>query len=41
MIWVSEEWDEGEWNVEDDNLDVIVTFSDCSEWIASFSPTIR
>ncbi len=36
-IWIAaEEWAEGEWNVEDDNLDVIVTFSDRSKWIASF-----
>lgn len=36
-IWIeAEEWSEGEWNVEDDNLDVIVTFSDRSKWIATF-----
>lgn len=28
-IWIeAEEWAEGEWSIEDDNLDVIVTFSD-------------
>ena len=36
-IWIeAEEWAEGEWNVEDANLEVIVTFSDLSKWIASF-----
>ncbi|MFC0273766.1 hypothetical protein ACFFIX_20475 [Metabacillus herbersteinensis] len=36
-IWIeTEEWAEGEWDVEDDNLDVIVTFSDRSKWITSF-----
>lgn len=36
-IWIeAEEWAEGEWNIVDDNLDVIVTFSDRSKWIASF-----
>lgn len=36
-IWISaEEWAEGEWNIEDVNLDVILTFSDRSKWIASF-----
>jgi len=36
-IWIeAEEWAEGEWNIEDDNTDVIVTFSDRSQWIASF-----
>lgn len=36
-IWIeAEEWAEGEWNIEDGNLDVIVTFSDRSKWIASF-----
>lgn len=36
-IWIeAEEWAEGEWNAEDANLDVIVTFSDRSKWIASF-----
>lgn len=36
-IWIeAEEWAEGEWNIEDDNTDVIVTFSDRSKWIASF-----
>ena len=36
-IWIEvEEWTEGEWNIEDDNTDVIVTFSDRSKWIASF-----
>lgn len=36
-IWIeAEEWAEGEWNVEDSNIDVIVTFSDRSKWIASF-----
>jgi hypothetical protein len=36
-IWIeAEEWAEGEWNIEDVNLDVIVTLSDRSKWIASF-----
>jgi hypothetical protein len=36
-IWIeAEEWAEGEWNIEDVNLDVIVTFSDRSKWIANF-----
>nr|WP_310179225.1 hypothetical protein [Neobacillus niacini] len=36
-IWIeAEEWAEGEWNIEDDNTDVIVTFSNRSKWIASF-----
>ena len=36
-IWIEgEEWAEGEWNIEDDKTDVIVTFSDRSQWIASF-----
>lgn len=36
-IWIeAEEWTEGEWSIEDDNTDVIVTFSDRSKWIASF-----
>ncbi len=36
-IWIeAEEWAEGEWNIEDTNLDVIVTFSDRSKYIASF-----
>lgn len=37
QIWINaEEWAEGEWNIEDVNLDVTVTFSDRSKWIASF-----
>ncbi|WP_308162622.1 hypothetical protein [Bacillus sp. ISL-7] len=36
-IWIeAEEWAEGEWNIEDDNLDVKVTSSDRTVWIASF-----
>lgn len=36
-IWIeAEEWAEGEWNFEDDNTDVKVTFSDRSVWIATF-----
>ena len=36
-IWIeAEHWAEGEWNIYDDNLDVIVTFPDRSRWIASF-----
>ncbi|OIK17212.1 hypothetical protein BIV60_00550 [Bacillus sp. MUM 116] len=36
-IWIeAEEWADGEWNIEDDNTDVIVTFSNRSKWIASF-----
>jgi len=36
-IWIeAEEWSEGQWDVEDTNLDVIVTFSDRSKYLASF-----
>jgi hypothetical protein len=36
-IWIeAEHWAEGEWDIYDDNLDVIVTFTDRSRWIASF-----
>lgn len=36
-IWIeAEEWADGEWDIEDTNLDVIVTFSDRSKYIASF-----
>ncbi|WP_239617921.1 hypothetical protein [Cohnella mopanensis] len=36
-IWIeAEEWAEGQWNINDDNTDVIVTFEDGSRWIASF-----
>nr|WP_241675056.1 hypothetical protein [Paenibacillus luteus] len=32
----AEEWAEGQWDINDDNTDVIVTFEDRSRWIASF-----
>ncbi|MFC5530332.1 hypothetical protein [Cohnella yongneupensis] len=36
-IWIeAEHWAEGEWNIHDDNTDVIVTFEDGTRWIASF-----
>lgn len=35
--WIeAEQWSEGEWNIYNDNTDVIVTFEDGSRWIASF-----
>lgn len=36
-IWIEAEvWAEGQWDVEDVNTDVIVTFSNRMKWIASF-----
>ncbi|WP_169083268.1 hypothetical protein [Paenibacillus sp. PL91] len=36
-IWIeAEEWAEGEWDIHDDNTDIIVTFEDGSRWVASF-----
>ncbi|EFQ5576696.1 hypothetical protein HZU95_000761 [Listeria monocytogenes] len=36
-IWIeAEAWDEDNWDMEDSNLDVIVTFSNRSKWIATF-----
>lgn len=36
-IWIeAEQWAEGEWDIHDDKTDVIVTFEDCSKWVASF-----
>lgn len=36
-IWIeAEEWAEGQWDIYNDNTDVIVTFEDDSQWIASF-----
>ncbi len=35
--WIeAEQWNQDEWNFEDGNTDVIVTFSDRSKWIATF-----
>lgn len=37
QIWIeAEEWAEGEWNIDDDNSDVIVTFENGERWIATF-----
>ena len=36
-IWIeAERWDAGEWNPDDDNSDVIVTFENGEKWVASF-----
>ncbi len=36
-VWIeAEEWAEGEWNILNDNTDVIVEFTDGSCWVASF-----
>jgi hypothetical protein len=36
-LWIeAEEWVPGEWTPDDDNTDVIVTFSDASRWVATF-----
>ncbi|MEK7857336.1 MAG: hypothetical protein AAB288_14695 [Acidobacteriota bacterium] len=36
-IWIeAEQWAEGEWNLEDDNSDVIVTIENGEKWVASF-----
>ena len=37
QIWIeAEEWALGEWNAADDATDVMVTFADGSEWVATF-----
>ncbi|SHJ97527.1 hypothetical protein SAMN02745163_02968 [Clostridium cavendishii DSM 21758] len=36
-VWIeAEEWVEGEWNVHNDNTDVIVEFDIWDRWVASF-----
>ncbi|MFJ7666563.1 hypothetical protein ACIQXI_05610 [Lysinibacillus sp. NPDC097195] len=36
-IWIeAENWSEGEWDIENTNLDVIVTFPNRSKYLASF-----
>ena len=36
-IWIeAEEWAEAEWNPENDNSDVVVTFENGDEWVATF-----
>ncbi len=36
-IWIeAEQWAEGEWDLEDDNSDVIVTIENGEKWVASF-----
>ena len=36
-IWIeAEEWAVGEWDINNDNTDVIVEFEDGSRWVASF-----
>ncbi|MEQ1764458.1 MAG: hypothetical protein ABL984_15115 [Pyrinomonadaceae bacterium] len=36
-IWLeAEQWADGEWNLNDDNSDVIVIFENGEKWIASF-----
>lgn len=36
-IWLeAEQWADGEWDRDDDNSDVIVTFENGEKWIASF-----
>ncbi|OME92383.1 hypothetical protein BK127_42030 [Paenibacillus sp. FSL H7-0331] len=36
-MWIeAENWADGEWDIYDDNTDVIVTFEDGSRWVASF-----
>ena len=37
QIWIeAEEWADGEWNIDDDNSDVIVTLANGEKWIATF-----
>ncbi|MCR8633910.1 hypothetical protein [Paenibacillus radicis (ex Xue et al. 2023)] len=36
-LWIeAEQWSVGEWNIYDDNTDVIMTFEDGTRWIATF-----
>jgi hypothetical protein len=36
-IWLeAEQWADGEWDLHDDNSDVIVTFENSEKWVASF-----
>lgn len=36
-IWIeAEEWVEGEWDIHNDNTDVIVEFDNGERWLASF-----
>ncbi len=36
-IWIeAEEWAPGEWSLENDNTDVIVTLADGSKWVATY-----
>lgn len=36
-IWLeAEQWTVGEWKLDDDNSDVVVTFESGEKWIASF-----
>lgn len=36
-VWIeAEHWAPGEWDIFDDNTDVIVDFEDGSRWVASF-----
>jgi len=36
-IWIeAETWAEGEWDIHNDNTDVIVEFDDSTRWVASF-----
>ncbi len=36
-VWIeSEQWAEGEWDIRNDNTDVIVEFDNKKRWIASF-----
>jgi len=37
VIWIeAEQWSDDQWNKEDVNSDVIVTFSNRTKWIATF-----
>ncbi|KQL34416.1 hypothetical protein [Psychrobacillus sp. FJAT-21963] len=36
-IWIeAEEWEDSEWDIEDENTDIKVTFSDRTVWMATF-----
>jgi hypothetical protein len=36
-LWIeAEHWPAGEWTPDDDATDVVVTFADCDQWVASF-----